>query len=124
MIDARKSFALIQRGYFTFTVTALTRMMHWLAVCHFILQCADKYSRWKLVQLVALLFCLHIFKLHNACFKFAYLIAHRQFIHPGCSSALVGGHDLSLQFDYRLTKFDSIPDLNKALSQITSTLQE
>ncbi len=85
-------------------IACLTYAMRGFAVCYFWLQRQHEHARWQPFQLVALLLCLPCFKLCHTCFKAAYFFGHFRLARLGRRSALLGGKDLSLEFDDRIPK--------------------
>ncbi len=94
----------------SFLVAVSTYAMGRFGAAHVWLQKVSERFSSEIGQLIPLLLCIPCFKRSHACFKTAYFLGHRRLALMGRKSAMLGGHDLSLQFDNRIPKFGSVSE--------------
>ncbi len=111
---ARAGFGLQER-FFAVAKALGTKPMVWFAALHIRLRRISERTDIHLFQCVALLLCVPCLKLSHACFKFAYFFGQRHLALVGRKSTLLGGHDLSLQFDNCIPKFGSVSETHQFL---------
>ncbi len=114
LMIASLKFELKDR-FASFLIACSTYAMGRFAGAHVWLQNVSERSASEIGQLIPLLLCIPCFKLSHACFKIAYFLGHRRLASLGRKCALLGGNDLSLQFDERIAKFGSVPELYQFL---------
>ena len=106
--DAACRLVAIQERLSFLLEAICAQLMRWFIAACLFLHRVDENAWGKLGKLIALFFSVPCFHLSHACFKAAYFLGHRRFALVGRKSALLGGHDLSLQFDNRISKFGSV----------------
>lgn len=113
----------LQKALFPLFVALGTKAMDWLAVCHRRLQCAGEGSTSMVGQFVPLLLCRPCFELHQLVFQLTYLTQQVLLRRVGQECAMLGGNDLSGEFDNLRLDGSSLLDAEQRLSEFARRLQ-
>lgn len=80
-------------------IASCAYLMRWFGAACIRFQRIDERTGIHSLQLIAILLSLPCFKISNFLFKCAYALQRRELVRLGRECALLGGEDLSLQFD-------------------------
>src|SRR6478672_3305036 len=90
-----------------------TKAMEWSAVSFRWLQRVGEGSRWKLLQLVALVLCRPAFQLHNFFFKLVYAFERRRQAALGIDYVALNIDDRGILRGLRFQSADALSDLER-----------
>lgn len=89
----------VQDRLLAFLKALLAQAMRWFTVLHAWLDRVGKSSAPAVLQLVALLLCVPVFKLGNACFELAYSINQRRMLRLSVECGGLGGYENRVEFE-------------------------
>lgn len=103
-------------------VTVCAYLMRGFGGVHADLKSISERAGSELEEFIILLFCFPAFEISNLFFKCAYFAQQRRLRRVGRKCALLGGQDLSVQFDGLALKNSSIADTYHSLRNFSRCL--
>lgn len=113
----------MQKRFDTLLIAVCAYLMRRLRTLHAQLCSVDEDTWGQFVKLVALLLSFPCFEAHNFCFKLSYTLMQKRLRILGRECALMGGEDLSLQFEGLRIHERNVTKLHKSLNEVARRLE-